>query len=88
MAPRGQDVDPESVCPGFVIQGLYLYWWFRHGWRHFDGLPNERVSWELSVVRVAGSDQGTRRPAEAHDSSSGYKERTAVCRLTSFPPVS
>jgi hypothetical protein len=88
VAPRGQDVDPESVCPGFVIQALYLYWWFRHIWGHFDELSNERVSWELSVVRVAGSDPGTRRPAEARGSSSGKKGRTAVCHFTSFPPAS
>jgi len=71
VAPRGQGVDPESVCPGFVIQGLYLYWWFRHSWGHFDGLPNERVSWELSVVRVTDSDPRTRRHTEARGDSSG-----------------
>jgi len=71
VAPRGQDVDPESVCPGFVIQGLYLHWWFRHSWGHFDELSNERVSWELSFVRVTGSDPRTRRRTEGRGDYSG-----------------
>jgi hypothetical protein len=26
-APRGQDVNPASVCPGLVLQGHDPYWW-------------------------------------------------------------
>ena len=72
MAPRGQDVDPELVCPGFVIQGLYLYLVVSS--QMGDILMKCRMSelvWELSVVRVTGSDPRTRRQAETRGSSSG-----------------